>query len=114
MGPLGTPLLCSGTGPHTDADGPAEAQHSKPGGTPQNPLLGGSWVVIRGVISRVTILILRVRVVITLLELTHEGERAQRCIHHISGMCRKLSKTGLAEQSEFWVLVCTPELRSIM
>ena len=39
------------------------------------PLLGGSWVVISGVISRVTILITHIRGLITLLTLlitTHE------------------------------------------
>ena len=35
-------------------------------------LLGGSWVVISGVISRVTILITHIRGLITLLITTHE------------------------------------------
>ena len=35
-------------------------------------LLGGSWVVISGVISRVTILITHIRGLITLLRTTHE------------------------------------------
>ena len=36
------------------------------------PLLGGSWVVISGVISRVTILITHIWGLITLLTTTHE------------------------------------------
>ena len=35
-------------------------------------ILGGSWVVISGVISRVTILITHIRGLITLLITTHE------------------------------------------
>ena len=35
-------------------------------------LLGGSWVVISGVISRVTVIITHIRGLITLLITTHE------------------------------------------
>ena len=36
------------------------------------PLIGGSWLVIRGVISKVTIVITHIRGLITLLITTHE------------------------------------------
>ena len=39
------------------------------------PVLGGSWVVISGVVSRVTIVIIHIRGLITPLITTHEPPR---------------------------------------
>ena len=48
--------------------------HAKPGPETSNPeaLLGGSWVVISGVIIKVSIVITHIKGLITLLITTHE------------------------------------------
>ena len=46
--------------------------HSSPGGLDLKTLLGGSWVVISRVISRVTILITYIKGLISLLITAHE------------------------------------------
>ena len=55
-------------------------------------LLGGSWVVISGVISRVTIIITPIRGLITLLITTHEPPSRVAALRLLRRMMRQIGR----------------------